>query len=145
MYACQKGVQRGMTLVELMIVLAILTVVVAMAIPSYNQYVVRSNRSEAIEALFAAAACQERIFVRTLTYDADSCESTTNNGFYSIVVTTTDSDGSFTVTAQPLGSQTKDGCGSLALTNTGSKTAAGQSGDFAKKCWSGKFGSGGSS
>ena len=53
----------GVTFVELLVVLAIIGVLASLAWPSYRQYVVRAHRSEAIEALLATAAEQERFLI----------------------------------------------------------------------------------
>ena len=129
----------GFTLVEAMIVLSILTILVSLAIPSYTNYVVRSNRTEAIESLLAASACQERLFIRNNAFSADRCGGATPNGFYTITFALSNSNRNFVATAAPQGSQTRDGCGSLTLSDTGIKKAAGKSGDFATKCWAGKY------
>ena len=136
--------QRGFTIIEAMITLAILTIAVSLAIPSYLQYVIRSNRSEAIEALLAASACQERLLIRNNAYDADVCGGGTENGFYVVSITTSNDDQNFVATATPQGSQVNDNCGAMTLTDTGIKTAGGETGIFARKCWAGKYADSGS-
>ena len=54
--------QRGITLIELMIVIAILGILVSIAYPSYTQYVQRSNRSEGMNELVRIANMQEQFF-----------------------------------------------------------------------------------
>ena len=73
-------------------------------------------------------------------YNPDRCGGVTSNGFYNITIVTADSNTSFTATAVPLGAQLKDNCGGLSIDDTGVKKADGQTGDFAKKCWTGKYG-----
>lgn len=125
-------------MIEAMIVVGLLAIAVSLAVPSYTAYVVRANRTEAIETLLATAACQERLFVRNNAYDADSCEGNSPNDYYTITVTTTNANQNFVAAAVPQGGQTEDSCGTLSITDIGVKTAGGQGGAFARQCWSGR-------
>ena len=136
--------QNGFTLIEAMVALAILTFLVSLAIPNYYAYVVRSNRTEAIEGLMAGSACQERLFIRNNAYNAAACGGLTNNGFYNITFATSNGNLNFVATAAPQGSQTDDNCGTLTISDTGVKQAEGQTGTFAQRCWAGKHAVGGS-
>ena len=131
----------GFTLVELMIVIAILAVLLGMAFPAYRDYVLRTNRSEAIDIVLTIAACQERVFTKINRYAATRCDSaaTTVNGHYTVSMTTSNANQNFTLTATPQSGQAYDSCGSLTLTDAGvrgsSKTTV------VKKiadCWRGK-------
>lgn len=51
---------RGFTLIEVMIVVAIVGILAAIAIPNYNDYVMRSRRADALNALGSARLAQER-------------------------------------------------------------------------------------
>ncbi len=126
-------------MIEAMIVLGVLTIIVSLAYPSYTRYVIRANRSEAIEALLAAAACQERLFIRNNAYNANQCGGATSNGLYAITVGTTNSNQNFAMKATPQGSQVGDECGTLTLDDRGIKQANATGGDFAITCWAGKF------
>lgn len=130
--------QAGFTLLELMITLAVLAVLVFLALPGYQAYVLRGYRTEGIEALMAAAVCQERLFSRTNAYVADQCGGLTVNGYYNITVATQNSDQEFTLTASPQGGQVKDSCGELAVDQRGARQANGSGGNVAARCWAGK-------
>lgn len=135
------SLNKGFSLIELMIGLTVVVIVVSLAVPSYQNYVIRSSRTEAMETLLATASCQERIYTLANAYDASACEGNTSNNKYTITVSTSNSNQSFVATAAPQGSQTDDNCGSLTISQTGVKTAAGEGGSFARGCWSGKYAS----
>lgn len=135
---------QGFTLIEAMITLTLIAITLSLALPSYRGYVIRANRTEAIETLLATAACQERIYTRTNAYDANACRGDSSNGFYAISVATSNGNQNFVATAAPQDTQTEDNCGSLTINQTGVKTAGGQSGSFASTCWRGKSSSAGS-
>ena len=59
---------RGFTLVELIVAMVILATLAAIAIPSYNSYVLKSHRTEAKSALMDAASLEERFFSTSNTY-----------------------------------------------------------------------------
>lgn len=60
--------QKGFTLVELMVVVAIVGILAGVAMPSYNNYVVRSARIQAQTELLALAGVQEKIFLNSNSY-----------------------------------------------------------------------------
>lgn len=131
----------GFTLVELMIVIAVVALLTALAVPSYRAYVLRTNRMEAINTLLEVAACQERIYVRLNQYDANRCDAaaTTPNGLYALSMTTTNSNQNFTLTATAQGAQANDSCANLSLTDQGIRgtSASGVATDV-NNCWKGK-------
>lgn len=131
--------QVGFTLIEAMIVLTLITVTLTIAVPSYASFVLRSNRTEGIQSLLSAAACQERLFIRNNAFDSEACGGLTNNGLYSLSVTTANNDQSFVIIATPQGNQATDACGVLKVDDRGARTAADQTGEFAKRCWGGKW------
>jgi len=59
---------RGFTLVELIVAMVILSILAAIAIPSYSQYVLKSHRTEAKAALMDAASLEERYFSTSNLY-----------------------------------------------------------------------------
>ena len=63
----------GFTLIELVIVVAVLAILMTLAVPNYRQYALRVQRGEAINMLLQAAMCQERVYARSGDYDTGSC------------------------------------------------------------------------
>lgn len=132
---------RGVTLIELIIVIAVLALLVRMALPSYEQYVLRSNRAEAIEILLATAACQERVYTKFHQYDTNRCldVTTTPNGHYVVSMSTSNSNQNYTLTATAQANQAKDSCGNLTLTDLAVRGSSKSSDKAAiARCWSGR-------
>ncbi len=62
---------RGITLIELMIVITIIAILTAIAYPNYRQFVARATRNEAKAALLQIATLQERFYLQNNTYTTD--------------------------------------------------------------------------
>jgi type IV pilus assembly protein PilE len=142
--------QHGFTLIELMVVVAIVAIVMAIAFPSYERYVVRTKRAVAQNALLQVADRQQQFFMDNKRFAANL----TNLGFtanpwvvdddgtstvagdvdavYSLTLSNV-TQTTWTATAAPLNGQlSRDtDCGSLSITQAGTKADSGGSGD----CW----------
>ena len=136
--ASKKIGTNGFSLLELVIVLAVIGVLLTLAIPSYQRYTQRVHRAEAIRMMLAIADCQERIRASTGFYDTSSCGEGFNSNSHELRIEPPDSTASleFTIIAQLLHGS-NDACGNLSLDQTGSR---GISGDQAivGKCWGGR-------
>ena len=122
-------VVSGFTLIEVMIVCAILGILAAIVYPSYREFVVSSNRSEATQELVRFANLQEQLFVDTRAYTDDiselgvgedaSFKTQSDNYIISSVIVNT----SFTLTATAQDNQAKDdtACVAITITDTGAK------------------------
>ena len=62
---------RGVTLLELMIVVVVISILTAIAYPNYRQYATRAKRTEAKAALLQIATNQERFYLQNNTYTTD--------------------------------------------------------------------------
>ena len=125
-----RGSARGFTLIELLIVITIVAILAAVAVPAYHEYIKRSYRSEAQAYLMTIAARQQQYLLDTRGFsvaDLDSIVSQPRNVASAYTVTMTTDGGpppTFTLTATPRAAQASERCGALTLDQTGTKTAA---------------------
>ena len=129
----------GFTLVEVLIVVAILGILSAFAYPAYSEHVARGRRSGAQAGLMEAAQWMQRYYSALNTYkDADkkipdSYKSLPRDGgakTYSLEVTVGADERSYTLTATPVSADSK--CGKLTITDLGQKGS--EHGDV-PSCW----------
>lgn len=150
--------QAGFTLIEVMIVVALVGILAAIAMPSYQTYIARGNRAAARAQLSQAGQYMQRFYAANDRYDADRTGAQTiwaimppglmrsppegtqlyqmsNLGANPSVAAMT----TFTLVMLPLatGSMANDMCGGLTLTQAGVKgiTTAGASAAQIRECW----------
>jgi len=138
-----SGALHGFSLIELLIAVSIVGVLVAVALPSYQQSVLRGGRAEAQSILMEVASDQERFYSINNSYSAnadplaDPPQSTrdSDSGRYEVSVTACaggNIGNCFLATATPQGSQADDSCTTLTINNTGQR---GATGDTVENCW----------
>jgi len=145
-----KGRQRGVTLLELLIVVAIIALISSFAYPSYMRYVVNTKRTAATSALLQIADRQQQFFMDNKTFSADltdlgfaanpyviADDGTTaalgdGDATYTISLSNVAAT-TYTITAVPLAGQLKRDteCGSLILNQAGARSSSGGGDD----CW----------
>ena len=128
---------RGFTLIELMIVVAVMGILAAIAYPSYTAYVVRASREAAKSELLQLANLQEKIYLNASSYATsitvayngrNDCglgmtSGTTGVGKYTVTVSpTTGPTQTYTITATPVTGKSQDGNGNLTISSDGSRT-----------------------
>lgn len=145
----QSDRQAGVTLLEMLIVVVIVSILAAIIYPMYQDYVVRANRAVGKSVLLDVAARQEQYFANNAGYssgtvklgyptayyvDRKGGQGTSTTGIYLISVTNATSAPirDYTLTATRKNFQTKDTkCGNLTLNNLGVKSQTGT----AARCW----------
>lgn len=129
----------GFTLLELMIVVAIIAVLASIAYVSFERSVVETRRKAATACLQEGAQFMERWYTTRLTYQGASptpaCE-TDLAPFYSFPPPTVATATAYTLTAVPLNQQlARDTlCGTLSIDQTGARTESGTATNITQ-CW----------
>jgi len=132
---------RGFTLIEIMIVVAIVGITAAIALPSYQNQMQKTRRGAAKADLIELAGFMQRFYTENNRFDQDRLgnavvlpfnTTATENGatiFYNLSLTAV-ANSSYTLSAVPVGAQSSDSCGTLGVAHTGAKTHS-----IGANCW----------
>ena len=140
--------ERGFTLIEMMLVVAIVAVLAGIAYPNYLEYTTKSRRSDATSMLMQIAAKQEKYFLDNRAYASDLTNLgyantgtaldpvVSENEYYEIVINRPNAY-NFDLTAEPQNTQVGDKkCAKIMLDNEGTKSAEDDSAaDTTDTCW----------
>ena len=129
--------QFGMTLIELMVVVVIISVLASIAIPSWTAMVEKSRRSDAVNILLLAQVEQEKYRANNTTYASSmsdlglSTYDSSAREHYQVTVQSASAT-AYLITAAPNGAQAGDTeCGTFAVRQTGPE----HTGYAALSCW----------
>jgi type IV pilus assembly protein PilE len=140
--------ERGITLVELLIVVVIVGILAAVAVPSYRNYVMRTNRTDATTMLLRVRSAQERFFLQNNRYanslvDAPPAglglSDVSENGKYELAFVGAPTAIAYTVQATPRagsGQDRDERCQAFTIDERGTRgaTAAGGA-ENTQHCW----------
>lgn len=129
---------HGVTLIELIIVVAVMGILLTTAVPSYKSYMLRVHRTEAIRLLLQASMCQQRVRATKGYYDTNRCLPAIEPQRYQFSFDPPNTQGaSFLAMATPKGAQRSDTCGSLTMDQNGNR-GINMTGAGVAKCWHGR-------
>jgi type IV pilus assembly protein PilE len=135
-----KASSTGFSLIELMIVVTVVSILAAVAVPSYRQYNIKANRSQAAQLLLTISNREEQYLLDARLYidilgssglnikqDNWSCggatSTTCTNAFYTVTVTPTSGPPpSWSATAVPIAGSYQAADGTLTLSSDGTRT-----------------------
>ncbi|MCF4996533.1 prepilin-type N-terminal cleavage/methylation domain-containing protein [Pseudomonas syringae] len=126
---------RGFTLIEIMIVIAIIGIIITIGYPSLTEYIKKGRRAEVVSVLSEQAQILERYYTRNNVY-TNATGLSAGTDFYTITPTLTDQTFLLTATRKSGSAMATDKCGDFTLTNTGVRSMNNATtGLTTKNCW----------
>ena len=136
---------KGYTIIELMIVVAIVGILAAIALPAYDNYIIRTKRADALGAIMVATNAMERHRANNFSYVGAAADVTfsasvpsdgTASAYYTLTLSNVNAT-TYTITATAIGTQFAalgDVTETLSITHQGVKTWVDSSGTT-NSCW----------
>jgi type IV pilus assembly protein PilE len=140
-----RMVPRGITLFELLVVVVLIGIVAAFALPAYRHHTLRVNRAEAMTALLQLQSAEESYYLRHDTYTASieatppaglGLSTTSTSHTYALAVALAADGQTYIATATPTpqGGQDADGeCLAFSIDARGRRAVSGTAGT--QQCW----------
>ena len=126
---------RGFTLIEIMIVIAIIGIVITIGYPSLTEYMKKGRRAEIAGLLSEQAQILERHYSKNNRY-TDATGLSSGNDFYTINLVPTDQSFILTAVRRSGSSMATDKCGDFTINNTGVRSMLNATaGLTTKDCW----------
>lgn len=143
-YAMPRGAHRGFTLIEVMIVVAIVGILAAVAYPSYQESIRRSARADAQSDMMELAQISERFFTTNNRYDQARIGGApyvlpfnqsprSGNPRYNFNFVSVAPGQAYLLQAVPAGAQVADACGTLSINQLGVTLPV--TGTNGRPCW----------
>lgn len=130
-----RRTNRGFTLIEILIVVAIIGIIITIGYPSLTEYVNKGRRAEVAGLLSEQAQILERFYTNKNVYSGATGLSG-GNDFYEIKSDLADQSFKLTAVRRAGKAMAADKCGDFKINNTGARTVEGnKSGVVAKDCW----------
>jgi type IV pilus assembly protein PilE len=131
----RNGARQGFTLIELVVVMAIAAILATIAVPNYNEYVMRSHRSAVQSFISDVASRQSQFFLDRRNYATtvaalNLTEPADITARYTVAIAViAGPPAGFQISATPIGAQATDRCGVLTIDQAGNRTAV------TNRCW----------